>query len=162
MKFSTLMLAPALALGFAATAVQADTAQQSIDRGRHLITITGCNECHTQGYTAVNGAMQESAWLAGSKIGYRGPWGTSYAQNLRLHFADLTEAQWLDQARTDDMDPPMPFWELRAMSDQELKDIYAYVRSLGPTGEALPDTVPFGTEPTGQYLLMVPMGQPAN
>jgi hypothetical protein len=29
--------------------------------------------------------------MTGSKIGYRGPWGTYYAANVRLEFQEMTE-----------------------------------------------------------------------
>lgn len=55
-----------------------------LERGRYLIKTTGCNDCHTQGYTESAGRVAESRWLTGSSLGWQGPWGTTYAVNLRL------------------------------------------------------------------------------
>jgi hypothetical protein len=49
----------------------------------------------------------------------------------------MTEAQWLVFARAERL-PPMPWFNLRDMSDQDLTDIYRYIRSLGPAGTAAP------------------------
>lgn len=35
-------------------------------------------------------------WLTGSPMGWRGPWGTTYAVNLRLSVESYTEDQWVD------------------------------------------------------------------
>ena len=49
----------------------------SIERGRYVVKIGGCNDCHTPGYVQANGAVPEATWLIGDTLGYRGPWGTS-------------------------------------------------------------------------------------
>jgi len=50
----------------------------------------------------------------------------------------MSEAQWLAHARRE-FKPPMPWFNLREMTDQDLKAIYAYVRSLGaPARRLLP------------------------
>ena len=54
-----------------------------IERGRYLVRISGCNDCHTPGYIAAAGKMDESRWLTGDQLGWQGSWGTTYAANLR-------------------------------------------------------------------------------
>jgi mono/diheme cytochrome c family protein len=114
-----------------------------IERGRYLVRISGCNDCHTEGYMAAEGKMDESRWLTGSQLGWQGPWGTTYAANLRLTMQNLTLAQWLQAARAPRR-PPMPWFALRDMKDEDLASIYHFVRSLGPAGGAAPDFVPPG------------------
>ena len=53
-------------------------------RERYLITIAGCNDCHTPNYPQSGGKTPEKEWLTGDALGWRGPWGTTYAPNLRL------------------------------------------------------------------------------
>src|SRR5688572_2915819 len=60
------------------------------ERGRYLVRIAGCNDCHTEGYAFANGDIDESNWLTGDALGWRGPWGTTYAANLRLTAKDTT------------------------------------------------------------------------
>lgn len=66
------------------TSAFAQSDKSSVDRGRYLITIAGCNDCHTAGYPESGGKVPEFQWLKGSPIGYQGPWGTTYPANLRL------------------------------------------------------------------------------
>src|SRR4051794_1557083 len=58
-------------------------AKSKEDVGRYLIKIAGCNDCHSPGGME-NKLGPESDWLTGSPLGFNGPWGTSYAPNLRL------------------------------------------------------------------------------
>src|SRR5918912_902805 len=67
-------------------------------RGRYLVQITGCNDCHTPGYTANAGRVDEQLWLTGDRLGWRGPWGTTYPANLRLVAQDLSEDEWVQRA----------------------------------------------------------------
>ena len=69
--------------------------------------------------------------MTGLPIGFQGPWGTTYPSNQRLVLGAMTEAQWLQHARQERL-PPMPWYNLEAMTDADLKAIYAFVRSLGP------------------------------
>lgn len=116
-------------------------------RGRYLVQITGCNDCHTAGYAQSGGKLPEKDWLTGDSIGWNGPWGTTYAINLRLFIKDMTAAQWLAVARTTTGRPPMPSPALQAMTDADLLSIYHFIRTLGPAGQPAPDYVPPGGQP---------------
>jgi mono/diheme cytochrome c family protein len=146
----------AAALHFGAAAVPAIAQQktagakldpQSIERGRYLVKVTGCNDCHTPGYAQSGGKVSESQWLVGDSLGWRGPWGTTYPANLRLYMSRMGEAQWVQTAKSMQTRPPMPWFALRDMSEHDLKAIYHYVASLGPAGEPAPAYVPPGQEP---------------
>lgn len=116
----------------------------SIERGRYVVKVSGCNDCHTPGYAQRDGQVPERDWLTGDSLGWSGPWGTTYASNLRLKLAALSEAQWLQLARTARYRPPMPWLSLHAMSESDLRAVYRYVRHLGPAGEPAPAYVPPG------------------
>lgn len=116
-------------------------------RGRYLVLIAGCNDCHTAGYAQTGGKVPEQDWLAGDSIGWNGPWGTTYAINLRLFVKDMTAAQWLATVRSTVSRPPMPSIALRTMTDDDLLGIYHYIRSLGPAGKAAPAYLPPGSKP---------------
>src|SRR5688500_3841871 len=99
-------LACAIALVVLATELTAASAEAAstkrdadLDRGRYLVKIAGCNDCHTPNYPETAGAVPEKDWLTGVPVGFQGPWGTTYAANLRLVFAGMTEAQWMKGAR---------------------------------------------------------------
>lgn len=53
----------------------------------------------------------------------------------------MTEPQWIARARSE-LRPPMPWFSLRAMSDADVKAIYASLRHLGPAGTPAPAFVP--------------------
>jgi mono/diheme cytochrome c family protein len=122
----------------AVQAKQATPSAQQIQRGKYLVEITGCNDCHTAGYAEAGGKAPESEWLKGDTLGYRGPWGTTYPTNLRLSIGKMTEDQWLKYAKSLMTRPPMPWFNVRAMNDADLRSVYQYIRSLGASGSAAP------------------------
>ena len=124
----------------------------TVKRGRYVVQIGGCNDCHTPGYAQRGGKVPEAQWLTGDRLGWRGPWGTTYPVNLRLYFQNLTEAQWVKKARTLEARPPMPWFDVRLMSTSDLKAIYRFVRHLGPAGEPAPAALPPGETPPPPYV----------
>ena len=123
-----------------------------IDRGRYVVSIAGCNDCHTPGYAISDGKVPEKDWLTGDRLGWRGPWGTTYAPNLRRFIQTLSEAQWLKLARTSEFRPPMPSWSLHHMTDADLSAVYRYIRHLGPAGSEAPAYLPPDREPAPPYV----------
>lgn len=144
-----LRLLSGLLLGLVGTTTaQADA---SLEQGRYLVQIAGCNDCHTAGYMARNGEVPEGEWLQGSPLGWNGPWGTTYASNLRLYVADMTEAQWLQRMRNLRSRPPMPWFGVVKMREDDLRSLYRYLRHLGPAGEAMPAALPPGQSPAPPF-----------
>jgi mono/diheme cytochrome c family protein len=148
---ATLTLA-AMADADAAAQGGRSAAEQEIARGRYLVRIAGCNDCHTAGYAMNNGNVPESEWLKGDKLGWRGPWGTTYATNLRLLIPSMSREQWIKHARSMQPRPPMPWFNVRAMSDQDLRAMHAYVTSLGPAGDPAPAYAPPDANPSQPYV----------
>jgi mono/diheme cytochrome c family protein len=141
-----LLLLAALA---AAPAFAQQKADSQVNRGRYLIMIGGCNDCHTANYPASGGKVPEAQWLTGDALGWNGPWGTTYATNLRLYMQDLSEDQWVKKAKALTARPPMPWFNVQAMSERDLRAMYRFVRSLGPAGQPAPAYLPPGQEPKG-------------
>ncbi|HVY02926.1 MAG TPA: cytochrome C [Caulobacterales bacterium] len=136
-------------------------APDAVAAGRYLVRIGGCNDCHTQGYAENGGTTPESEWLLGSRIGYYGPWGTSYPANLRLSVKDVPEDAWIASIRARNGLPPMPWPALHAMDDADLGAIYQFIKSLPPRGEAMPLPAAPGQTPRGKYYVMAPIsGKP--
>jgi mono/diheme cytochrome c family protein len=156
MTASKLTLAAFAAAAFVACAADAADSEPAglpadVIRGKYLVQITGCNDCHTAGYAASGGKLEESKWLLGDGLGWRGPWGTTYASNLRLAVKDMTAEQFVERARSP-LRPPMPWFNLVAMRDADVKAIFAYLRHLGPAGEPAPAYLPPGQEPNGPFV----------
>ena len=133
------------------------------EAGRYLVRTAGCNDCHTPGFMMLGEKIPESKWLIGNPIGFRGPWGTTYPQNLRRFVQPFTEEQFVEVVRKRHERPPMPWSQLHAMSDRDLKAVYRYVQSLGRTfglADPAPDFVPPDREPNTPFILMVPQNLP--
>jgi mono/diheme cytochrome c family protein len=127
-------------------------ASKDVDRGRYIVQIGGCNDCHTPGYAATGCKVDEKDWLVGDQLGWRGPWGTTYPVNLRLYMQKVSEPEWLYVVKSEEMRPPMPWFNLRAMTDADLRAVYRYIRSLGPSGTEAPAYLPPDKEPKPPYV----------
>ncbi|HSQ03413.1 MAG TPA: hypothetical protein VLN59_05230 [Burkholderiales bacterium] len=83
-----------------AGAAERRVSQKEIERGRYMMTVGSCNDCHTAEFAPRDGKVAEKDWLLGSgPLGFRGPWGTTYAPNLRVTVSRMTETQWVKYAR---------------------------------------------------------------
>ena len=143
----------------AATSPKASADVDLVARGEYLVRIAGCNDCHTPGYGPAQGEVPKEQWLIGSApLGYTGPWGTTYATNLRLRVAGMTEAQWLALAGHAKMRPPMPWPSLHAMQQDDLKAVYRYIAHLGPKGGPAPAYRPPGDPPRGPIVVFPDAG----
>ena len=137
----------------AAKVPRASASLNAQDRGRYMVIVGGCNDCHTAGFAARAGDVPEREWLkGGGNLGFSGPWGTTYGSNLRLVLAKMTEAQWVRYAKDLKTRPPMPWFNLNQWTDADLRAFYKYVRGLGPPGEPVPAFVPPETKPTPPYI----------
>lgn len=144
-----LALIPA-ALGLApASAAAGESGKEHalLARGRYVAQMSGCNDCHTEGYLMSEGKVPVDQWLKGSAFGWNGPWGTTYAPNLRRFMQKLTEAQWIETAHSLRRRPPMPWFNLNKMHDDDLRALYHFVRSLGDPGKPAPAYLPPGVQP---------------
>jgi hypothetical protein len=127
----------------------------SIARGKYLVRFGACNDCHTPGWRETFGKVPVSRWLIGSNIGFRGAWGTIYPANVRQRFTQITENQWLAMVRTREGPEPMIWHDLRALSLDDQRSIYRFVRSLGSAGPPTLQDVPPDIEPKTPYITTV-------
>jgi mono/diheme cytochrome c family protein len=124
----------------------------SVERGRYIVTIGGCNDCHTEGFIVRDGAILQTEWLKGNSLGFSGPWGTTYPPNLRIFMSALTEDQWVGYARAARARPPMPSYILREMDESDQRALYRFVRNLGDPGGPAPDFQPPGQIARGPVI----------
>ncbi|HET7930758.1 MAG TPA: cytochrome C [Rhodanobacteraceae bacterium] len=161
----TLLLWCLLALPCLAAAADTPAAShKSIEHGKWLVGYGGCNDCHTPGWAEHGGAAPTNTLLTGGGMNFQGPWGTTYAPNLRLYVQKLTVKQWIANMRALKARPAMPFWTFRYLSDKDLTDMYAYIHALGPSGQPAHAYVPPGQPAPMPYLKLVvppPPVQPA-
>lgn len=150
-------------VGTASVALAAEaTREDPVARGRYLVKVAGCNDCHTAGYAPLEGKVPESEWLKGDALGWQGPWGTTYAVNLRIYMQNLGEKEWLIAARNMKARPPMPWMNVAAMTDEDLRAIHRYVRTLKPLGSLAPAYLPPGAQAKGPVVVFpAPPAPPA-
>lgn len=170
----------ALLLGYAANS---EAAENLVERGKHLVEISGCHDCHTPLVPGPDGqpmpdmahqlsghpeGMPYPTWtpedfqkrhalaLAGPILtAQAGPWGTSFTTNLtpdkETGLGEWTEESFIQAIRSGkhqgqpngrDILPLMPWHVYRNYSDDDLKAIWAYLRSIPPIKNKVPEPVP--------------------
>ena len=147
-----------LALGaMIAASTAAGAAEVSVARGAQVAITAGCHDCHTMGYLESGGKVDPAASLKGTPLGWQGPWGTTYAANIRLVAKDKgSEDGFVQYAKTFQARPPMPFFNVHAMDESDIRSLYQYIVSLGEPGEKVPEYVPPGQEPKTPYIVIAP------
>lgn len=149
-----------------------------IQRGQYLVTIMGCNDCHSPKIMTPHGPEIDSAhmlsghpasmpvakvepsqlqsWVLFNQnlTAFAGPWGMSFAANLTSDATGIgnwTEAQFfkairegkykgLDNSRP--LLPPMPWTMYRNASDDDLRAVFAYLKSTAPVENRVPVPIP--------------------
>ena len=149
-----------LVLATAAAPAAAMAGDVSIERGRQVAIVGGCNDCHTEGYNESGGQVDPAKALKGTAVGWMGPWGTTYPLNLRLTVKDKTEDQFLQFARTFKTRPPMPWYNVHAMDESDIRSLYRYIKSLGDPGAQVPEAVAPGEQPKTPYVVVAPPMMP--
>lgn len=161
----------ALAAAFFSTsllpAIAADSTSQ-VKRGRYLVTLGGCNDCHTPGYFL--GKPDASRYLGGSDVGFFLPGlGTFYGRNLTPDKAtglgSWTEKQIVTALQTGKrpdgrvLAPVMPWRAFAHLTRADAYAIAAFLKSLPPVKNQVPG--PFGAQekPSSFALKVVPPDQ---
>jgi hypothetical protein len=99
----------------------------------------------------LTGAATMTAWA--------GPWGVSFTANLtpdkETGLGDWTEEMFIATMKTGRHQgkgrallPPMPYFNLKALSDEDIKSVFAYLQSLPPVSNRVP--APIDPEELGQ------------
>ena len=103
-----------------------------------------------------SGVISMDGWLAltnADLTAWAGPWGVSFAANLTpdniTGIGAWTEQTFISALRTGKhmgagraILPPMPWQNLAQMNDDDLKAIFAYLKSLKPIENSVPLPVP--------------------
>jgi hypothetical protein len=160
-----------------------------IERGKYLVTIGGCHDCHSPKVFGSRGEpipdttrilsghpenMPYPTWMPADLqqrnamaltnpmlTAWAGPWGVSFAVNITPDTAtglgEWTEQAFIQAMRTGkhqgqpnarEILPPMPWQSLQAMTDSDLKAMWAYLRSIPPVKNQVPLPVPPSASPT--------------
>ena len=151
---------------------------ETIARGQYLVTVGGCNDCHTplkmgpkgpepdmsrmlsghpeQFVISAPATLTSPEWMMASaptNTAHSGPWGVSFTANLtpdqNTGLGIWTEEMFMKALRTGrhmgasrEILPPMPWFNYGKMTDDDLKAVYAYLRSIPPVHNRVPDPLP--------------------
>jgi cytochrome c553 len=109
--------------------------------------------------------------ISASNTAWSGPWGISYPANLtpdkETGLGNWTEQQFIQALRTGKhmgqgrpILPPMPWQSYGQMTDEDLKSLFAYLKSLPPVKNRVPEPVPPAAAPGGAPAANPPAGNP--
>ena len=148
-----------LFLAVSTFAQSADINKKRVERGKYIVNTAACHDCHSPKIDAMmtpdpkrllSGRPMTSAApkQAENEIrttldltAWAGPWGISYAANLTPDGKTgigtrYDEAKFIKTMRTgtkpegEPLLPPMPWMVYKNFNDEDLKSIYAYLRTL--------------------------------
>jgi len=169
--------APAAAGQVAQTGDRVAQTGDRVIRGKYLVDIMGCHDCHTpwkmgpQGpemdmTRALSGhpenmamppapALPPGPWMGAvgaTMTAWAGPWGVSFTRNLtpdkETGLGDWTLEQFIatmktgrDRGKGRALLPPMPYFNLAKLSDEDIASVFAYLQSLPPMKNRVPQPI---------------------
>jgi len=173
-----LSLAVAALLATMSAAHAGGAAAGDVARGKYLVTVGGCNDCHTPWKLGPSGpeqdmtrmlsghpeqlampaapALPEGPWavtVSGTFTAWSGPWGVSFASNLtpdpETGLGKWAEKDFIETMRSGrhlgrgrPILPPMPVQNIGAMTDADLRAMFAYLRSIPAIKNRVPEPRP--------------------
>jgi mono/diheme cytochrome c family protein len=167
MRGRFLMVIAATACGLSAVA-QADPKMH--ERGRYLVEIAGCTDCHTAGYFA--GKPDLSRYLAGSDVGFQVPGvGTVIGRNLTPD-KETGLGKWsIEQiitaftagVRPDGrvLSPVMPWAHYANLAPGDARAIAAFLKTLPAVRNPIPGPFAANERPTTFTWKITPPENPA-
>jgi len=117
-----------------------------LERGRYLVTVAACGDCHTP---QVKGEPVRGLEYAGGFI-LDGPWGKVASANITPDPSGISyydEALFIQTIRTGyvkarQINQIMGWWHYRNLTDDDLKAIFAYVRTFKPVKHRVDNAEP--------------------
>lgn len=119
---------------------------QQVKRGAFLVGVAGCSDCHTP--------QDRGQPIAGMDFGggqiFEGPWGKVASANLTPDASGIPyydEALFVQTIRTGTvkaraLNQIMPSFVYRNMTDEDLKAIFAYLKTLAPVMHVVDNSEP--------------------
>jgi len=115
-----------------------------VARGKYLVTLASCSECHTPTYQLQ--PLTHLAFAGGTSL--KGPWGDVNSVNITPDPSGISyydEALFIQTLRTGHvgarkLSSIMPWGYFRNLTDDDLKAIFAYLRTLPPVRHRVDNT----------------------
>ena len=148
----------------------------SAERGKYIVSTSGCHDCHTpvkmgptgpepdmtralSGHPAEvkvdKGPALSGPWAAAVNTtftAWSGPWGISYTANLTpdrntglgiwtedMFMRAIREGKHMGTSRP--ILPPMPWQVYRNLTDDDLKSVFAYLKTIPAVANRVPDAI---------------------
>jgi mono/diheme cytochrome c family protein len=142
-----------------------NAADEQVERGKYLVVLGGCTDCHTPGYLL--GKPDPNRYLGGSEVGFEIPGlGVFHGPNLtpdkETGLGNWTSEEIVTALQTGKrpdgriLAPIMPWKALANLTKDDVTAIVAYLKSLPPVKNKVPG--PFGPneKPTSFVFKIVP------
>jgi mono/diheme cytochrome c family protein len=137
-------------------------------RGKYLVTIMGCNDCHTPGYFF--GKPDMARFLSGSEVGFEIPGlGVFHGPNLtpdkETGLGNWTDARIATALTTGErpdgreLAPIMPWRAFTNLAKDDVDAIVAFLRSIPLVQNKVPGPYGSAQESAGFVMKIVPGGQ---
>ncbi|WP_269931774.1 cytochrome c [Aminobacter sp. HY435] len=158
-------------LAAALTAASAAEAQdKDVARGEYLVTIGGCNDCHTPGYFF--GKPDDAKFLGGSDVGFEIPGlgvfvGRNITPDKETGIGDWTREQIVAAIQTGqrpdgrELAPIMPWHAFAQLTPEDAGAIAAFLQSVKPVSHKVPDPVKPGEKVSTFLFRILPPGETA-
>lgn len=167
MKRSVIALATGAAVVAAGVALvtTGNAADPQVERGRYLVTLASCTNCHTPGYFF--GKPDMTRYLGGSEVGFEIPdLGVFHGPNLtpdkETGIGDWTREQIVAAIQTGVrpdgriLAPTMPWRAFANLTKSDALAIAAFLKSLPPVNNKVPG--PFGPNESPTAFVMKVVG----
>jgi len=148
-----------------------------VEHGKYLVTLMGCNDCHTPLKMGLQGPEPDmERFLSGHPSAFRlpsvdtnalknwvlfaqtntaiaGPWGISFTANLTSDSTGigtwsleqfkkaLKEGKFMGLDGARQLLPPMPWQNYKNIKDEDIADIFAFLKSTKPIHNVVPAAV---------------------
>ena len=124
--------------------VHAPDMSDPVERGKYLVTLASCSSCHTP--VKQGGPIAHLEFAGGAT--FKGPWGEVSSANITPDpsgIAYYDEALFVKTLRTGHvgarkLSSIMPWGYFRNMTDDDLKAMFAYLRTLPPVKHRVDNT----------------------
>ena len=158
----------ALVIALAAFAGMADDSQ--IMRGKYLVTLSGCNDCHTPGYFL--GKPDMSRFLGGSDVGFEIPGqgvfvGSNITPDKETGIGSWSAEEIVAAIQTGvrpdgrTLAPIMPWHAFAHLTENDAIAIRAFLRGLEPVSNKVPGPFGPGEKVSSFMFRILPPGETA-
>lgn len=143
----------------------ANAGDDPVARGKYLVTVMGCGDCHTPGYLL--GKPDMARYLGGTEVGFQLPGlGVFYAPNLtsdkETGLGNWSAEDIIKAIQTGErpdgrmLAPIMPWQNLAHLTPEDAKAVAAFLKSLPPIKNKVPGPFGVGETPTAFVMMVVP------